>query len=98
MGLALGFPIFVYGLAFGLVAAQARSAGPWRLGMSFSIFSGSAQLAMVSLMQGGTATLWTVAAAVLVINARYLLFGATLRPWLSQAGPSRAYGSLLLIG
>ncbi len=94
IGLALAFPIFV----FGLVAAQAQIGWAMALGMSLTIFSGSAQLATVSLMQGGTATLWSVAAAVLVINARYLLFGATLRPWLVQAGPERALASLFLLG
>ncbi|MBE2277894.1 MAG: AzlC family ABC transporter permease [Rhodobacteraceae bacterium] len=98
MGLALSFPILIYGLAFGMVAAQVQIGWATALGMSVTIFSGSAQLALVSLMQGGTATLWTAAATVLVINARYLLFGATLRPWLSAAGPSRALPSLLLLG
>ncbi len=32
------------------------------------------------------------------MNARYLMFGAALRPWLSQASPPVAYGSLLLLG
>ncbi|WP_236939028.1 AzlC family ABC transporter permease [Fuscovulum blasticum] len=70
----------------------------WALATSVSVFSGSAQLASLSLMQTGEATVWTLAATVLVINARYLLFGATLQPWLSQAGPARAYASLLLLG
>ncbi|MDZ4085681.1 MAG: AzlC family ABC transporter permease, partial [Tabrizicola sp.] len=65
---------------------------------SAAIYSGSAQLAAVNLLQTGEATLWALFAAILVINARYLLFGATLQPWLWQAGPLRAYGSLLLLG
>jgi predicted branched-subunit amino acid permease len=52
----------------------------------------------VNLLQTGEATLWALFATILVINARYLLFGATLQPWLWQAGPLRAYGSLLLLG
>ncbi len=66
--------------------------------MSIAVFSGSAQLAALSVIQAGEATLLTLFATVLVMNARYLLFGATIQPWLSQAGPLRAYGSLLLIG
>ncbi|MBK8440643.1 MAG: AzlC family ABC transporter permease [Rhodobacter sp.] len=98
VGVALGTAIFIYGLAFGLVAAQAGLSWGWALAMSVSVFSGSAQLAAMSLIQAGEATLLTLFATVLVMNARYLLFGATIRPWLSQAGPLRGYGSMVLLG
>lgn len=97
-GLAIALPILLYGLAFGLVAAQAGMGWGWASAFSAAIFSGSAQLATVSVLQSGQATLWAVAATVLVMNARYLLFGATLQPWLSQAGPWRAVSSLLFLG
>lgn len=98
VGMALALPIFVYGLAFGIVAAQAGMGLGWAMAFSATVFSGSAQLAAVSVMQAGQATLWAVAATVLVMNARYLLFGATLQPWLSQAGPLRGMVSLLFLG
>ncbi|MEZ5798021.1 MAG: AzlC family ABC transporter permease [Paracoccaceae bacterium] len=97
-GVALGTAIFIYGLAFGMVAAQAGFSWGWALAMSITVFSGSAQLAALSVIQAGEATVLTLAATVLVMNARYLLFGATIQPWLSQAGPLRAYGSLLMLG
>lgn len=97
-GLALALPILIYGLAFGLVASQAGLGLGWAMAFSGAIFSGSAQLAMLSVMQAGEATLWATAATVLVMNARYLLFGATLQPWLSQAGTARALPSLMLLG
>ena len=90
--------IFAYGLGFGLVAAQAGFGVGKAVSTSAAIYSGSAQLAAVNLLQTGQATLSALFAAILVINARYLLFGATLQPWLWQAGPLRAYGSLLLLG
>ena len=37
-------------------------------------------------------------ATILVINARYFLFGAALQPWLGQVSAPKAYGSLLLLG
>lgn len=98
IGLALSLPIFVYGLAFGLVSAQAHMGLGWAMGMSLGVFSGSAQLAALSLMQAGEVTLWSLALTVMVMNARYLLFGATIQPWLSKAGPARALPSILLIG
>jgi predicted branched-subunit amino acid permease len=90
--------IFAYGVGFGLVAAQAGFGVGKAVATSAAIYSGSAQLAAVNLLQTGEATLWALFATILVINARYLLFGATLQPWLWSAGPLRAYGSLLLLG
>lgn len=97
-GLALAVGIFLYGAGFGLVAAQAQLALAEALAMSAGVFSGSAQLAALNLMATGEFTLWSLAATVLLVNARYLLFGAALRPWLSAATPARAYGTLLLTG
>jgi predicted branched-subunit amino acid permease len=97
-GLPLGLSIFAYGLGFGLVAAQAGFGVAKAVATSAAIYSGSAQLAAVNLLQTGEATLWALFATILVINARYILFGAALQPWLWQAGPLRAYGSLLLLG
>ncbi len=97
-GLPLAVSIFAYGVGFGLVAAQAGFGIGKAVATSAAIYSGSAQLAAVNLLQSGQATLWALFAAILVINARYLLFGATLQPWLWQAGPLKAYGSLLLLG
>lgn len=97
-GVPLALSIFAYGVGFGLVAAQAGFGVGKAVATSAAIYSGSAQLAAMNLLQTGEATLWALFATILVINARYLLFGATLQPWLWQAGPLRAYGSLLLLG
>jgi len=97
-GVPLGISILVYGMAFGLIAAQASFGLVQAVVTSAAIYSGSAQLAAVNLIQSGEATLATLAAAILVINARYVLFGAALRPWLGQTTPLRAYGSLMLVG
>ena len=97
-GVPLAVSIFAYGLGFGLVAAQAGFGVGKAVATSAAIYSGSAQLAAVNLLQTGEATAWALFVAILVINARYLLFGATLQPWLWSAGPVKAYGSLLLLG
>lgn len=95
-GVPLALSIFAYGVGFGLVAAQAGFGVGKAVATSAAICSGSAQLAAVNLLQTGEATLWALFATIPVINARYLLFGAALQPWLWSAGPVRAYGSLLL--
>ncbi len=97
-GLPLAFGILLYGAGFGLIAAQAQMALAEAMAMSAAVFSGSAQLAAMNLMAAGPFTLWSLAATVLLINARYLLFGAALRPWLSAATPAQACGSLLVLG
>ncbi len=97
-GLPLGLSIFAYGLGFGLVAAQAGFGIGKAVATSAAIYSGSAQLAAVNLLQTGGATLWALFATILVINARYILFGAALQPWLGQVSGPKAYGSLLLLG
>lgn len=96
--LPLGLGIFVYGLAFGLVAAQAQFALSQALATSATVYSGSAQLAALNLIQTGQFTLATLAATILLMNARYIMFGAALQPWLHQASPPLAYASLLLLG
>lgn len=97
-GVPLAVSIFAYGVGFGLVAAQAGFGVGKAVATSAAIYSGTAQLAAVNLLATGEATLWALFATILVINARYLLFGAALQPWLWSAGPLRAYGSLLLLG
>ncbi|MBA3911089.1 MAG: ABC transporter permease [Rhodobacter sp.] len=97
-GAPLGLSIFAYGLGFGLVAAQAGFGVAKAVATSAAIYSGSAQLAAVSLLQTGGATLTALFATILVINARYFLFGAALQPWLGQVSAPKAYGSLLLLG
>lgn len=97
-GVPLGLSIFAYGLAFGLVAAQAGFGVGKAVATSAAIYSGSAQLAAVNLLQTGAATATALFATILVINARYFLFGAALQPWLGQVSAPRAYGSLLLLG
>jgi predicted branched-subunit amino acid permease len=97
-GAPLGLSIFAYGLGFGLVAAQAGFGIGRAVATSAAIYSGSAQLAAVNLLQSGAATLAALFATILVVNARYILFGAALQPWLGQTSGARAYGSLLLLG
>lgn len=95
---AMGASVLVYGLAFGLMSREAGLGALQATLMSIFVNSGSAQLAATSAMNAGSVTAATLAATILVINARYLLFGASLRPWLGQTGPLQAYGSLFVLG
>jgi 4-azaleucine resistance transporter AzlC len=93
--LAVG--VLVYGITFGLLALGSGLSVVDALLMSATVYSGSAQIAAVSAMSAGAGLVASVTTVVL-LNARYLLYGATLRPWLGQVSAGRAYSSLYLLG
>ncbi len=97
-GAVLVLPVAAYGVAFGVLAAQASLAIAQALAMSVFIYSGSAQLAVVNALSTGETGLGAVVATVLLLNARYLLFGAALRPWLGQAPALPTYAGLFFMG
>lgn len=93
--------VFAYGVAFGLLAREAGLSALEALAMSGLVYSGSAQLAAVGALreQGlGRVGPAALAATILVLNARYLLYGAALHPWLGAAAPARACGALFMLG
>lgn len=94
-GLAVG--VFGYALAFGLLASDAGLSVLEAVVMSATVYSGSAQVATVGGLATGAGLLASVV-TVLMLNARYLLYGASLRPWLGAATPGQAYASLYLLG
>lgn len=88
----LAIPAIPFGFVVGLAATE--SAMPqWIAWLTAPlVFAGAAQLAMITL--AGTATLWAVITAVLVINTRHLMYSAALAPtfrsqprWMRWVGP-----------
>ena len=100
-GFIVGQPLapgaFVYGMVFGVLASERGLAWFEALLMSVFVYSGSAQLAV---LQGWSnpPVIASLVATVLVVNARYLLFGASIQPWLSGATRSQALGTLFVLG
>jgi predicted branched-subunit amino acid permease len=95
--LPLGIGVFAYGLTFGVLAIDAGMSVLEALLMSTMVYSGSAQVAALAGMSAGAGIVASVATVVL-LNARYLLYGAALRPWLGQASATQAYASLFVLG
>lgn len=93
--LAIG--VLVYGITFGLLALGSGLSVLDAMLMSATVYSASAQVAALGAIGQGAGWLLCVSTVVL-LNARYLLYGATLRPWLGRAPPLGAYGSLYLLG
>ena len=94
--------VIVYGMAFGLLARQENLSLLESLAMSLFIYSGSAQIAAVGAMgQGGYVGLDAVASiatAILLLNARYMLYGAALWPWLGAAPVRLTTPTLFFLG
>ncbi|MBS3949791.1 MAG: AzlC family ABC transporter permease [Peptococcaceae bacterium] len=80
--------IFTYGLVFGVLARQAGMTSAETLLMSSVVFAGSAQFAAVAMLSAGTGSLQIIV-AVLLLNLRHLLMGASLAPYLKDVGPWR---------
>jgi predicted branched-subunit amino acid permease len=98
----LAVSVFAYGIAFGLFAKSVQMSMAEAMLMSALVYSGSAQMAAVSAMGNGTipsgAAAFAVVTTIILLNARYLLYGASLRGWLGQVSGLQAYATLAVIG
>lgn len=79
----IGAFVAVFGAAFGLAALQHGLSAASALGMSTLVFAGAAQFAVLDLW-GPQVPMLALVLTVFAINARHLLMGATLYPWLRQ--------------
>ncbi|WP_372396864.1 AzlC family ABC transporter permease [Azospirillum sp. HJ39] len=78
-----------FGFLLGSLAAKA-GLSPLDMGlMSALVFAGSSQFVAVELLDKGTAGL-AVVGAILLVNLRHLLLGATLEPRFRGVAPARA--------
>lgn len=98
--IAASIPLFLPAIPFGFVLGLAATEGemPVAIGWSTSIFifAGAAQLAVLTL--AGTATVWAVVVAGLVINTRHVMYSAALAPAFQQQPRwMRWFGPFLLI-
>ncbi len=88
--------VIIFGLAFGLAATQTGLDAWSTIAMSTFVFAGASQFAAMELW-GQEISLLPLAITVFAINARHLLMGATLYPWLRHLPPSKRYGVMLVI-
>jgi predicted branched-subunit amino acid permease len=95
-GLPLGGSGFVYGIAFGTLAAATGLSAFDSLLMSALVFSGTAQIAVLQVWHTHPGLL-PAALLVLVANIRYVLMGASLRPWLGQLSTWRSTIALVFM-
>ncbi len=98
MRLAIPFALssLVYGLAFGMLASEAGLSILEAVLMSVLVFSGTAQVAVLqtwAVMPG----LLPVFLIVVIANVRYVLMGASLRPWLGDLPARKSALPLLFL-
>jgi 4-azaleucine resistance transporter AzlC len=87
----------LYGLVFGVLASERGLSALEAVLMSALVYSGSGQLAALQGWSSSPLVL-PLLATVLVINARYVLYGAAIQPWLVHASRTQALGSLFFLG
>lgn len=91
--------LFAFGMAFGTVAARKGFSLLDALAMSGSVYAGVAQLVVLETWPDKL-TLPAIGGIVLVtalISSRFLLIGASLRPWLGAQPAGKIYPALFLL-
>ncbi len=88
--------VTVFGVAFGLAAAQMGLTGSTIMLMSGLVFAGASQFAALD-MWAAHIPLIPLAVTTFAINARHLLMGATLYPWLKHLPTWKLYGVMTVI-
>lgn len=89
--------VLLYGVVFGILATEARLSAVEAVLTSVFVYSGSAQIAALQVWRDG-GQLLPLFAAILLMNARYLLYGAAMRPWFEGMPPIPSYGTLFFLG
>ncbi len=96
-GQALAASALGYGVAFGVLAGQTQLSTLEAALMSGVVYSGSAQLAALQAWSSAP-LLAPLAVIIVMMNARYLLYGAALHPWLGSLPARQIYLSLFFLG
>jgi predicted branched-subunit amino acid permease len=103
LGLRLSLPLWpgltVFGMAFGAAAAQRGLSLLETLGMSAFVYAGAAQLVTLEVWQHAWSPSALLAAMTLtgLINARMILMGATIQPWMRGMPVLGAAASLFVL-
>lgn len=94
-GALISLSVVPWGLAFGLLAQHPLSLSQ-AMAMSAYAYSGTAQFVVLDMWQQPLA-IGAMLFAVAAVNARYLLQGVTLAPWLSDLSPVRRLATLFFL-
>jgi 4-azaleucine resistance transporter AzlC len=95
-GLALLPGMIAFGIVFGVLAAQVGISIAGATAMSVIVYAGTAQLLALHAWHAPD-LLFAVLVAVVAMNARYVLFGAAMQPWMRGLPPWIAYASMAVL-
>ena len=86
----------VFAAAFGTLAAQKGLTLAENVLMSALVFGGASQLVAMEVWNSPITLASVVSLAVVtaIVNSRFILMGATLRPWLGALAPWQVYAAL----
>jgi len=96
-GMRVGLPMFfataVWGFVTGIAMVKAGISTGMAVFMSLIVYAGSAQLVALPLLMVG-APLWMIFLAGMMVNARFMVFGAAIHSWFRALplGKRIAYG------
>lgn len=88
--------VVAFGVAFGLAGAQSGLGDGSTVLMSALVFAGASQFAVLDLW-AEQVPIVPLIVTVFAINARHLLMGATLYPWLRDLPRAKRYGVMLVV-
>lgn len=88
--------VVMFGVAFGVAAAQKGLSSLEIILMSGIVFAGASQFAALDLWQPEVAVL-SLIMVTFAVNSRHLLMGASLYPWLRHLPARQRYLSLILL-
>jgi predicted branched-subunit amino acid permease len=94
------FPGFImFAVAFGTAAAQKGLSLGETLGLSAFVYAGASQMVGLEIWQQvwTPSTILTIMTVTAVVNARMILLGATLQPWLKDEPLARTALNLFLL-
>lgn len=88
--------VIPFGIAFGVAAIESGMSVAQAITMSAFIFAGASQFAALDLWQGPLPYL-SLALVVLAVNARHLILGAAISPFVNQLPPGRWFLALCML-
>lgn len=88
--------VFPFGVAFGAAAIEAGMSVDQAMVMSLIVFAGASQFAALDMWQSPLPYI-SIALVVLAVNARHLILGAAISPYVNPLPPRHWFGALMLL-
>lgn len=85
-----------FGVAFGAAAIEAGMSVEQAMTMSLLVFAGASQFAVLDMWQSPLPYI-SIALVVLAVNARHLILGAAISPYVNPLAPRHWFAALILL-